>query len=98
VISKLAASVAASTTKAETASRVKNNKWGDDRPYDAKMGPCRFCGGGHAQASRLPHPEDSLSKATYPSTCGSPYAPRFRGNAGYRRKCRLEGPGGVKTG
>ena len=27
-----------------------------------------------------------------------PYAPRFRGNAGYRRKCRLEGPGGVKTG
>ena len=37
VISKLAASVAAITTKAETASRVKKNKWGDDRPYDAKM-------------------------------------------------------------
>ena len=71
VISKLAASVAAITTKAETAFRVKNNKWGNDRPYDAKMGPCRFCGGGHAQASRLPHPEDSLSKATYPSTCRS---------------------------
>jgi hypothetical protein len=43
VISKLAASVAAITTKAETASRVKNNKWGNDRPYDAKMGPFRFC-------------------------------------------------------
>jgi hypothetical protein len=47
VISKLAASVAAITTKTERASRVKNTKWGDDRPYDAKMGPCRFCGGGH---------------------------------------------------
>jgi hypothetical protein len=33
VISKLAASVAAITTKTETAPRViKNNKWGNDRP------------------------------------------------------------------
>ena len=46
VISKLAASVAAITTKTEMASRVKN-KLGNDRPYTAKMGPCRFCGGGH---------------------------------------------------
>ena len=45
VVSKLVASVAAIVTKAETSSRVKNNKWGNDRPYDAKMGPCRFCGG-----------------------------------------------------
>ena len=29
---------------------------------------------------------------------GKPYAPIFRGNAGYRPKCRLKGPGGVKTG
>ena len=48
VVSKLAASVAAIVTKAETSSRVKNsfNK-GNERPYDAKMGPCRFCGGSH---------------------------------------------------
>ena len=45
VISKLAASVAAITTKTEAASRVKNNKWGNDQLYDAEMGPCRFCRG-----------------------------------------------------
>ena len=37
VISKLAASVAAIATKAETAFRIKNNKWGTDRPYDTKI-------------------------------------------------------------
>jgi hypothetical protein len=42
VISKLAASVEAIATKTETTHRVKSNQ-----PYDAKMGPCRFCGGGH---------------------------------------------------
>jgi hypothetical protein len=48
VVSKLAASVAAITTKAETASHVKNSNFNKgDETYDAKMGPCRFCGGGH---------------------------------------------------
>jgi hypothetical protein len=49
VVSKLAATVAAITTNKETASRVgKPGKPGfDARVWDAKMGPCRFCGGGH---------------------------------------------------
>jgi hypothetical protein len=49
-VNRLAATVAAITTNKETSSRVKDtrvDKRGDDRPYDPKMGPCRFCGGGH---------------------------------------------------
>jgi hypothetical protein len=42
VISKLAASVEAIATKTGSTHRVKS-----DQPYDTKMGPCRFCGGGH---------------------------------------------------
>jgi hypothetical protein len=71
VISKLAASVAAITTKAETASRIKNNKWGNDRPYDAKMGPCRFCKGGHKHRDCLTLKTASPKPPIYPSTCGS---------------------------
>jgi hypothetical protein len=49
VVATLAASVAAIVTKAETSSRVKKAGWRPEveRPYDARMGPCRFCGGGH---------------------------------------------------
>jgi hypothetical protein len=46
-VSKLAATVAAITTSRETSSRVKDRKPFDERAWDAKMGPCRFCGGGH---------------------------------------------------
>jgi hypothetical protein len=72
VVSKLAgANVVAIVTKAETSSRDKNsfNKR-NERPYDAKMGPCRFCGGSHR------HHDchtliDNLSEAPYPSMSGS---------------------------
>ena len=47
-VSKLAATVAAITTNKEMASRVKGKPPPfDNRVWDAKMGPCRFCGGGH---------------------------------------------------
>jgi hypothetical protein len=45
IVATLAASVAAIVTKAETSNRVK--KAGGVEKYDARMGPCRFCGGGH---------------------------------------------------
>ena len=45
-VNRLAASVAAITTSKETSSRIKGKPF-DERPWDPKMGPCRFCGGGH---------------------------------------------------
>ena len=45
-VNRLAATVAAITTSKETSARVKDKR-SDERPYTAKMGPCRFCGGGH---------------------------------------------------
>jgi len=45
VIATLAANMAAIVTKVETSNFVM--KAGVEKPYDAKMGPCRFCGGGH---------------------------------------------------
>ena len=46
-VNKLAATVAAITTNKEMAPRAKGKPTFDNRAWDAKMGPCRFCGGGH---------------------------------------------------
>jgi hypothetical protein len=46
-VSKLAAAVAAITTSKETSTRVKPKFTPDIRVWEPKMGPCRFCGGGH---------------------------------------------------
>jgi hypothetical protein len=61
VISRLAASVAAITSKAETASRVKNNKCVGKRSAVRREDRTMLFLRRRPQASRLPHPEDSLS-------------------------------------
>lgn len=65
VVSRLAATVAAITTKTETAPRVKNSN-----PYNSKMSPCRFCNGAHLHRD-CPTLKTSSPKPPIPPRAGA---------------------------